>query len=52
MILDALSPGTVDVSIVATEPQGDGSGDEYQPSGRSVTRTINVTVVDSAAQGT
>lgn len=52
LILDALSPGTAEVSVVATEPMGDGSGDEYQPSGRSVTRTINVTVVDSAAQGT
>lgn len=52
LILDALSPGTAEVSIVATEPMGDGSGDEYQPSGRSVTRTLNVTVVDSATQWT
>ena len=52
LTLDALSPGTAEVAIVATEPMGDGSQDEYQPSGRSVTRTINVTVVDSATQGT
>lgn len=52
LILDALSPGAAEVSIVATEPMGDGSQDPYQPKGRSVTRTLNVTVVDSAAQGT
>lgn len=50
LILDALSPGAAEVSIVATEPMGDGSQDPYQPKGRSVTRTINVTVVDSATQ--
>ena len=52
LILDALSPGAAEVSVVATEPMGDGSQDPYQPKGRSVTRTLNVTVVDSAAQGT
>lgn len=42
------SPGMATVSIVATEPEGDGSGDDQQPQGRSVTRTVGVTVVESA----
>ena len=46
LTLDALSPGTAVVAIVATEPMGSGNQpqDEYQPSGRSFTRTVNVTV--------
>ena len=46
----ALAPGVAEVSITATEPMGDGSQDDQQPSGRSVTRTVSVTVVDSTAQ--
>ncbi len=42
------SPGMATVSIVATEPEGDGSGDDQQPQGRSATRTVGVTVVESA----
>ena len=42
------SPGMATVSIVATEPEGDGSGDDEQPQGRSVTRTVGITVVESA----
>ena len=53
--LDALSPGAAEVSIVATEPMGDGSHrrrlpflapqDHQQPLGLTATRTVNVTVV-------
>lgn len=50
LTLHALSPGVAEVSITATEPMGDGSQDDQQPSGRSVTRTVSVTVVDSTAQ--
>ncbi len=50
LTLNALSPGAAEVSIVATEPAGDGSQDDQQPSGRSATREINVTVVESSAQ--
>ena len=45
LTFDALSPGAAEVSIVATEPMGDGSQDDQQPMGRSATRTVNVTVV-------
>lgn len=44
LIFDPRSPGMATVSIVATEPEGDGSGDDQQPQGRSVTRTVGVTV--------
>ena len=47
LTLEARSLGMATVSIVATEPEGDGSGDQ-QPQGRSVTRTVVVTVVESA----
>lgn len=45
LTLDALSPGTAEVAIVATEPMGVGSQDDQQPSGRSATRTFTATVV-------
>lgn len=48
LTFDPRSPGMATVSIVATEPEGDGSGDDQQPQGRSVTRTVGVTVVESA----
>ena len=47
LTFDPRSPGMATVSIVATEPEGDG-GDDQQPQGRSVTRTVGVTVVESA----
>lgn len=48
LTFDPRSPGMATVYIVATEPEGDGSGDDQQPQGRSVTRTVGVTVVESA----
>ena len=48
LTFDPQSPGMATVSIVATEPEGDGSGDDQQPQSRSVTRTVGVTVVESA----
>ena len=48
LTFEAWSLGIATVSIVATEPEGDGSGDDQQPQGRSVTRTVVVTVVESA----
>ena len=45
LTFEALSPGVAEVSIVATEPMGDGSQDDQQPLGRSATGTVNVTVV-------
>ena len=47
LTFDPQSPGMASVAIVATEPEGDGSDDDQQPQGRSVTRTVGVTVVDS-----
>ncbi len=41
------SPGVASVAIVATEPDGDGSDDDQQPRGRSVTRRVGVTVVEA-----
>ena len=40
----AVAQGMACVANVATEPEGDGSDDEQQPQGRSVTRTVGVTV--------
>ena len=48
LTFDPRSPGMASVAIVATEPEGDGSDDDQQPQGRSVTRTVGVTVVESA----
>ena len=45
LTLDPRSPGTATVAIVATEPDGDRSDDDQQPRGRSVTRTVGVTVI-------
>lgn len=47
LTLDPRSPGTATVAIVATEPDGDGSDDDQQPRGRSVTRTVGVTVIEA-----
>lgn len=50
LTFDPRSPGTAEVDIVATEPESDGSDDDQQPQGRSVTRTVGVTVVAGASQ--
>ena len=52
LTFEARSPGMATVSIVATEPEGDGNDDDQQPQGRSVTRTVGVTVVESAPSRT
>lgn len=48
LTFDPRSPGTAEVAVVATEPEGDGSDDDQQPRGRSVTRSVGVTVVEAA----